>query len=178
MAIREWLTDSERDEGLAWRGFQAFLVGAAAWVVSLFYSWQEIRYLLHGEMTAGRILDTYRTSEVGLRLEVKDRLAVQYAFMDASTGKVRKELCRVADGGEFSGDELTVEYLPGIEGKSRPPSYGRPVTLVISFGGFAALVGFWVAMHRLANAPFARRRAPRRVPSLAAPNRRRFRIGQ
>jgi hypothetical protein len=121
---------------------QAKLVIAVYFVLLVFYSGVELRYIFFGKTARALVTQTNRYTTC-TKSGTHTTVAIQYQFTEPS-GKLRVESDKVeADGSEPTlGEAIKVEYCPGSAGMSRIAGHNAAIILAISLFLFA--VGFLV----------------------------------
>lgn len=123
-----------------------WLVGAIVGLLSLYWSWTEINYLLRGSTAAIVVDDVDEVLEWRGRRgrEVRSR-RVTYTLPDPVTGRREEWFNASQDSPIAKGTPLTIEYIPGSPGWARLDGTGRTWPLFVTAGGAVAL-GAWLFM--------------------------------
>jgi hypothetical protein len=113
-------------------------------LVSAYFSWRELKYLVLGGEADAKVVRVYETTERGRRGRTYEKLAVQYQFSDGG-GASRTETDTIAASAPRpSGPTVRVQYLNGSPGKSRLAGNTQRFWLLPFFGtlGFMGFK-FW-----------------------------------
>ncbi len=146
--------DEEAERGKA----GLLLAAIAAFLISGWYSYNELKYALHGETADATVLRTYESTEPTRRGRTGPRLAVLYAFADRD-GLSREERDWVPLPSDLQGEPtVRVQYLPGEDGASRLAVNRSQLGPVIFAICLAVVVLSLFRLIREANAPIPRRR--------------------
>lgn len=110
------------------------------------FSTTELRYWWSGRYATATMLSR-EEYEVGRSERPVRMVALTYAFRDEETGKDREESqnLRLGTLTDYADPQVEIQYLPGVEGRSRIPSptnrYFSVVFLV--FNAVVAGIAFW-----------------------------------
>jgi hypothetical protein len=104
------------DEEEELKKFKWLLVAVITFLISTYYSWQELKFLVWGQTAQATVTNTFETSSGGRRS--KPLLAVEYTFTDSATGP-RSERDDVPIDWPVPESSVTVQYLPGVADSSR-----------------------------------------------------------
>ncbi|WP_165248370.1 DUF3592 domain-containing protein [Paludisphaera soli] len=140
--------------------FGAFL----AFMISGFYSVNELRYLIWGRTAPGQVAEAYVGPDPNRRGRA-EALIVTVTFRDQDGG-ARSATDVVHGDSEISvGDEVPVQYVPGSEYAVRLAGNRQLAPVFLFLGCLGALAVFIGLLIREANEPVKnnRRRAPRRA---------------
>lgn len=104
------------DEEEELKKFKWLLVAVIVFLISTYYSWQELKFLAWGETAQATVTNTFETSSGSRRSQ--PLLAVEYSFTDSATGP-RSERDDVPVDWPLPEGPITVQYLPGVADSSR-----------------------------------------------------------
>jgi len=121
----------------------AVFIGPFVLIASLFFTWVELRYLVSGVTTDAQVVrittvdDPRRGTIAGYKVE--------YRFTDNGVDRAEEETVGSLDGQPFKSNRslVTVDYVPGIEDRSRLAGQRRwwvAIPLVLSVAGVSAVV--------------------------------------
>ena len=144
------------DEEEELRKFKWIITGIALFLIFGWFAAGEVRYLAFGETADARVTELFETKK-SRRWSQYSMLAVRYTFTDGD-GTTRAERDDVppdwetTDGSTLAvGSTTPVEYLPGVEGKSRLSGNGNTFALVIFLIAVLAIAAFGVWLWRHAS---------------------------
>ena len=97
--------------------FKWLLVSGIVFLISGYFSYNELRFFVRGKTAEARVTRTRETQSGGRHSSPV--LSVEYQFTEAD-GTSRSERDQVAIGSAVTANDLiTVQYLPGVEDSSR-----------------------------------------------------------
>lgn len=114
------------------------VVALVVFLISTYYSWQELKFVVWGQTAQANVTNTFETSSGGRRSA--PLLAVEYTFTDSATG-ARSERDDVPVDWPLSENTVTVQYLPGVVDSSRLHGHSRQSAVLI-FVACAAWLGY------------------------------------
>lgn len=126
---------------MAWRFKYAILFGLM-FLVSVYYSWQELVYVVRGNTAQAMVTETY-TMKSG-RFRQHEERVLEYKFAEAG-GLSRRGADTISMDEPVPG-QILVQYTPGEKGRSRIAGHVRWMWLCI-FG--VAVGGLAFAIYRL-----------------------------
>lgn len=126
---------------VVWKFKYALLFGML-FLVSIYYSWQELVYLIRGRLAQGTVTESYSQS-LGRYGQNKSRV-IEYRF--AEDGGLQRKGGDTLSMEEQVPDFVLVEYTPGENGRSRIKGHIRWLWLAI-FG--VSIAGLAWAGYRL-----------------------------
>ena len=113
------------------------LIVGLVFLVSAFFSWREMKYMMLGKEADARLVRTYETTERGRRGRTTEKLVVEYEFK-GSDGASRKESDKVdIDAPPPAGKTVAIQYLDGSPGSSRLAGNTQKFWLIVFFGALA-----------------------------------------
>lgn len=125
------------------RRLKWMLAAGVLFLVSAYFSWRELKYVMFGTQTDATLVRVYETTEPGRRGRLREILAVEYQFKE-SGGTVRKETDTLQiDTDRPTGPTVRVQYLDGSVGRSRLSGNTRRIWLLLLFASLSFL-GFKV----------------------------------
>lgn len=139
------------------------LAAIAAFLISGWFSYNELKYALRGRSVDAAVLRMYEYLPPARHGRPGLRLGIVYQFTDAA-GRTREGRDWVPVPSDLQGRELVrVQYLPGADGGSRLAANRSVRGPVIFLVCVALVVVSLVRLVREAHAPIPRAR-PRRLP--------------
>ncbi len=155
--LRTTLVDEDAEQ----RKAGLLMAAIAAFLASGWYSYNELKYALHGESAEATVLRMYEYTEPTRRGRTGPRLAVLYAFTDHD-GRSREDRDWVALPSDVQGKPtVRVQYFPGKNGASRLAVNRSLLGPVVFAMCLAVVVLSLFRLIREANAPIPRRRRKR-----------------
>lgn len=130
--------------------FKGILLASIVLLISTAYSWWELKYRIWGRTAQASISRAYETRSTSRR--GKPRLAVEYTFTDLKSGS-RNERDDVRINWPLSGDEVLVEYIPGVDNSSRLLGNSNQLAVWIFFACVGWLNYQGVALYQEATEP-------------------------
>ena len=128
--------------------FKVMLVVFVVFLVSMFLSWRELKYMTVGKEASAKLVRVYEYQDVGRRGRTREKIAVEYEFKDAELG-VRTESDDIpSTATPPKGPTVRVQYLEGSEGSSRLAGRSQKIWLWVFFGTFAFLAYKFIALMR------------------------------
>lgn len=144
------------DEDEELRKFKRIIIAIALFFICGWFAVGELRYMAFGNTADATVTELFETKK-SRRWSQYSMLAVRYSFTDED-GTTRTERDDVpldwepADGSTLAvGSKTPVEYLPGVEDKSRLSGNGDTFALVIFLIALAAIAAFGVWLWRHAS---------------------------
>ena len=111
-------------------------------LVSSFFAWRELKYLVWGTTVDATLNGVTETQTVGRRGRSRSVIEVSYTFADRD-GTPRREADLVpTDWPRPAGPTVPVQFIPGSPDVSRLHGHRNVVSLVIFFTCLAILAGF------------------------------------
>ena len=129
-----------------------FLVSIIFVVISSWFAWREVEYLMYGQVATATITGTESRSVrrrqfwvVGPR-KTFDLVDYRYMFLDPKTTKARKEHCEVSADLSVGPTTVAVQYIPGRAFASRiDGQWAKKWIVVFGIGMSVCLVsGIWL----------------------------------
>lgn len=146
------------DEDAEQRKAGMLIVAIIAFVISAWYSFNELTYALKGTTVTATVMRTYEFTVPTRYGQSAPRLGVEYAFTDAD-GDLRQDKDWVPLPSQLRGEPgVEVQYLPGPDGDSRLAANRSIIGPTFFVGCVAFLIVSLVQLIREANAPIPRRR--------------------
>lgn len=136
--------------------FKGILFAFIVFLISTAYSWWELKFLIWGRTAQASISRAYETRSTSRR--GRPRLAVEYTFVDVQTGS-RDERDDVRIDWELTGDQVLVQYLPGVANSSRLVGNSNQIAVWIFFVCVAWLAYQGVSLYREATEPIQKIRS-------------------
>jgi len=119
--------------------FKWILLAGSLFLVSLFMSWQEMKYAMFGKTVEAQFLGT-EVVQRSTRSHTYQVRMIEYSFMDGE--KFRREAADVSMSWPIpTGPTIAVRYVPGSPDVSRLPAQGNSIWVAVfvasvAFGGF------------------------------------------
>lgn len=141
------------------------LIAVVVFLVSGFFSYQELKYAVWSTTTEADVTRTY-TTEVSsgrrFRRRRKKVLAVEYTFTDKD-GSQHSERDKIPISAPTPGPKVTIQYFTGVENSSRIKGYSRKLAVWIFLGccvwlGYAGFKLYRLASEAVDGKPRRRRR--------------------
>ncbi|QDT98225.1 hypothetical protein [Gimesia aquarii] len=141
------------------------LIAVVVFLVSGFFSYQELKYAVWSTTTEADVTRTY-TTEVSsgrrFRRHRKKVLAVEYTFTDKD-GNHHSERDDIPISAPIPGPKVTIQYFSGVENSSRIKGYSRKLAVWIFLGccvwlGYAGFKLYRLASEAVDGKPRRRRR--------------------
>lgn len=124
------------------RKFKYALMFGIWFLVSCYYSWQELVYLIRGKIAVATVTETYQQSSG--RFGTNKHRVLEYSFAEAG-GLARRGADTISIE-ESTPTQVRIEYTPGEKGRSRLEGHIRWMWLAF----FAiSMTGLGVSIYRL-----------------------------
>ncbi|MBX3438532.1 MAG: hypothetical protein KF861_13655 [Planctomycetaceae bacterium] len=137
------------------------LAAIVAFIISGWYSFRELNYLLRGRSVEAEVTRMYEYTVPTRHGPSKPRLGIEYRFTDAD-GQSREDKDWVpVSRGLHGRATVEVQYLPGPEGDSRLAANRSILGPAVFLACLAFVVLGLMRLIREANAPIPRRRSQR-----------------
>ncbi len=128
-------------------------------LMSMWYSWQEVKYAVWGETSSATVTEVREASSGRRGRRV---LQVSFRYSDADGHSVSEAQMLPLSTVLSEGEEITVEYLPGAEDSARVEGTANLFAVYIFLGSLLvmAFVGFriWKMAHDAVHGSGRRRR--------------------
>ncbi len=149
------------DEDAEQRKAGLLVAAVIAFVISGWYSFNELKYTLKSTTVTATVTRTYEFTVQTRHGRSGPRLGIEYEFTD-DDGVTRNDKDWVRLPSELRGEPgVEVQYLPGEDGDSRLAANRSILGPLFFAGSIAFLVFSLVRLIREANAPIPRRRRRR-----------------
>lgn len=149
------------DEEDELRQFKRIMIAVVCFLISAYFSYQELKYAVWGTMAEATVTRTFETADMGRRGRRQPRLAVEYTFTDVRTGP-RSERDDVSIDWSVPQGTVDVQYLPGVPDSSRLKGNSSQIAVWIFFACLAWLGYSGYQLYREANSPIPTNRRRRR----------------
>ena len=131
--------------------FKLMLAALVAFLISGYFSYQELQYALFGKTATAQITRTFDTYSRGRRGRRIPKLGIEYRYT-AANGELYDETEYVSPGYAVPADnQLVVQYRPGVENSSRISGTGNTFWVFIFFGCVAWLAYSGFKLYREAS---------------------------
>jgi len=146
--------------------FRLFCGLFGVFIISLFFAFRELRFVIWGMTTQARLIDVYEGKDINVRGDSEPALVVHYTFQDPVEGlgmRDENDLLPI-DWRRPGGETVQVQYIPGVKNASRLVGHRRMGSVVFCLASLAIVSGFILKLAREAKEPVPRPR-PRSLQS-------------
>ena len=136
-----------------------WLLGAAGiFLISCFMAFDEMRYMILGRTSKGRITQVKPYSEPGRRGRTNQRLSVEYSFKTEPQGSILNERDNVSSDWQLpEGGSVPIQYISGSPDSSRLAGNRNMMWVIVFFGSLGIMSVFLFMLYLEAKQPTKRK---------------------